>query len=182
MRTAVGVELAEHVVEEQERRTAVQARQQVELGQLEGQDRRPLLAPRGEAGQVPDRPVVVQLEREVVTVRPDQGRAVPDLLVGRLDEPAGEGRPNGLARPGRGVRFVAQAQAALLGGHLAMGRRQRLRDRGEDRQPGGDHGSARVEHRGVPVAELIATGLLFADRPKQAVSLLEGATVGGQVG
>ena len=40
----VRVELAEDVVEEEQRRAAVELGQQVELGQLEGEDRRPLLA------------------------------------------------------------------------------------------------------------------------------------------
>ena len=40
------VELAEDVVEEEERRPAVELGQQVELGELEGEDRRPLLAAR----------------------------------------------------------------------------------------------------------------------------------------
>jgi hypothetical protein len=52
VRPALRVELAEDVVEKQQRWVAVQLAEQVELGQLEGQDRRPLLAPRREARQV----------------------------------------------------------------------------------------------------------------------------------
>ena len=49
VRPPVRVELAEDVVEQEERRPAVELGQQVELGQLEGEDRRPLLAARREA-------------------------------------------------------------------------------------------------------------------------------------
>ena len=82
----IRVELAEHVVEQEERRAAVELGQQVELGELERQDRRPLLAARREAGQV----AAAELERHVVAVRPDERRAVPDLLLGRLDKAPGQ--------------------------------------------------------------------------------------------
>jgi len=51
-RTPLRVELAEDVVEEEQGRTAVELGEQVELGELEGQDRGALLAARGEPGQV----------------------------------------------------------------------------------------------------------------------------------
>ena len=93
VRPALRIELAEHVVEQQQRRVAVELGQEVELGQLEGEDRGPLLPARGESGQVPAR----QVEGEVVAVRPDDRGAVPDLLLGRLDEAAGQGVPRRLA-------------------------------------------------------------------------------------
>ena len=51
VRPPVRVELAEDVVEQEEGRAAVELGQQVELGQLEREDRRALLAARGEAGE-----------------------------------------------------------------------------------------------------------------------------------
>ena len=115
----LGVELAEHVVEEQQRRTAVELGQEVELGELEGEDRRALLATRREAGEVP----AGQLERQVVAMRPDQRRAVPDLLLGGLGQPPRQRVARRLAGERRGVRHVAQRQAAgrrLVRGDLAV--------------------------------------------------------------
>ena len=123
---AVRVELAEDVVEEQERRAAVERGQDVELGELEGQDRRPLLAARGEARQV----AAVELEDEVVAMRPDQRRAVPDLLLGGLGEPARQRVAWRLAGEWRRVRRVAQGQPrrrGLVGRDLRMGRRRAAR-------------------------------------------------------
>ena len=101
------VELREDVVEEQQRRAAVERGEQVELGELEGQDRRALLAPRGEGREVP----AVELEGEVVAVGADERRAVPELLLGRLREAPGERLARRLARLGRGVRHVREAGA-----------------------------------------------------------------------
>ena len=83
------VELAEDVVEQEQRRASVDVGQQVELGELEGEDRRPLLAARGEAGQV----ATLQLEHEVVAMGPDQRGPVPDLLLGRLGQAPGQRVP-----------------------------------------------------------------------------------------
>ena len=107
MRAPLGIELGEDVVEQQERRPAVERGQDVELGELEGQDRRPLLAARREAREV----AAVELEDEVVAVRPDERRPVPDLLVGGLREPAGQGVPRRLPGEWRGVGRVAQRQS-----------------------------------------------------------------------
>ena len=74
------IELAEDVVEQEQGRPAVERGQEVQLGELEGEDGRPLLAARGEPGQV----APVELEGEVVAVRADERGAVPDLLLGRL--------------------------------------------------------------------------------------------------
>ena len=87
------VELAEHVVEEQERGAAVERRQQVELGQLEREDRGPLLPARRERGERP----AAHLEHEVVAMGPDERCPVPDLLLGGLREAAGEGVTRRLA-------------------------------------------------------------------------------------
>ena len=99
VRPAVRVELAEDVVEQEQRRAAVERGQQVELGELEREDRRPLLAARREPGQV----AAAELEGEVVAVRADERRAVPDLLLGRLGEAPGQGVARRLAgrAPGR---------------------------------------------------------------------------------
>ncbi len=74
LRAPVGVELAEDVVEEEERRLARSSvRQQVELGELERKDGRALLAARGERRHVAS----AELEGDVVPVWPDQGGPVP---------------------------------------------------------------------------------------------------------
>ena len=84
MRTALRVQLREHVVEQEQRRAPVEGRQEVQLGELEREDRGALLAARRECRQV----AAGELERDVVTVRPDERGAVPDLLLVRLDEPS----------------------------------------------------------------------------------------------
>ena len=108
MAAPVGIELAEDVVEEQERRPAVELREEVELGQLEGQDRGPLLAARRERGQV----AAGLLEDHVVAVGPDERGAVPDLPLGRLGQAPLERVPGRLPGRGRRVRRVAEAAAA----------------------------------------------------------------------
>ena len=126
-----------------------------------------------------------ELEREVVAVRPDERRAVPDLLLGRLDEPAGQGVARRLAAQRRGVRHVAQRQAArrgLLRRDLAVGgRRAARRAASSSAQPRLDDPPAGLEERVVPEPELVAGGGLLADRPQQAVALLERAAVGREV-
>ena len=97
------IELAEDVVEEEQRRSTVEAREDLELGQLQRQDRRPLLAARGEPGEV----ATLELEDEVVAVRSDERRPVPGLLVGRLGQPPGQRVADRLARSPRRVRLVA---------------------------------------------------------------------------
>src|SRR4029079_13026709 len=90
---------------------AVECRDDVELGQLEGEDRGPLLATRGEGRQIP----AVELEDEVVTVRPDQRRSVPDLLLGGLGQAPGEGVPRQLPGEWRRVGLVAEGQPCCGG-------------------------------------------------------------------
>ena len=68
VRAPVRIELAEDVVEQEERRAPVERGQEVELGELEGEDRGPLLAARGEPGQI----AAGQVEGEVVAMRPDR--------------------------------------------------------------------------------------------------------------
>ena len=72
---------------------ARRGRHEVELGELEGEDRGPLLAARREAAR--SRPA--SSNDDVVAVRPDERGAVPDLLLGRLDEAPGERVPWRLA-------------------------------------------------------------------------------------
>ncbi len=106
MGATLDIQLGEHVVEQEQRRPAVARRQQVDLGELDGQDRGSLLAAGSVLGEVscPER------EDNVVAVGTDEGRAVPDLLVGRLDEPSGEGVANRLGRVGRRIRLVAEPE------------------------------------------------------------------------
>ena len=178
VRPAIRVELAEDVIEQQQRRPAVELGQQVELGELEGEDRGALLAARGEPGQVPPG----QVEGEVVAVRPDDGRAVPDLLLGGLDEAPGEGVARRLAGRGRGVGDVAQGQTAgrgLLRRDLAVGGRQRARPGVSSRRSRASTTRPPVSRKVVvPEPQLVAGGGLLADRPQQAVALLERAAVG----
>jgi hypothetical protein len=89
---------------------------------------RPLLAARRERGQVPPG----HHEREVVPVRPDQRRAVPDLLLGRLGEPALE-RVAG-ASPWNSGAFVTYSMpsapaAASSGRDLGVRGRERAASR-----------------------------------------------------
>ena len=60
--------------------------QQVQLGELERQDRGALLAARGERRQF----ALAADEHDVVAVWPDQRRAVPHLLLTRVDETAAQ--------------------------------------------------------------------------------------------
>ncbi len=106
VRAALRVELREDVVEQEQRRAAVERREQVQLGELEREDRGPLLAARRERRQRP----AAHLEHEVVAVRADQRGAVPDLLLGRLGEAAGQGVADRLARVLRRVRRVGAAR------------------------------------------------------------------------
>ena len=57
-------------------------------------------------------------------MRADEGRPVPDLLLGGLDQPAGESISRDFPGQGRCVRGVGQAQtgvASLLGRDLGVG-------------------------------------------------------------
>ena len=113
----------EHVVEQEQRRPAVEGRQQVELGELEGEDRGPLLAPRGERRQRRARPSRTRGRRGAgrsasCRSRPPS-RPSPRAAVARASR-------DGLAGELRGVRRVGQLQAArrgLVGRDLARGRR-----------------------------------------------------------
>src|SRR5664279_4721377 len=77
------IQLAEDVVQEQERWFPIEFGQKVQLGELEGQDGCPLLAAGGKRGQI----TTANAEDHVVAVRPDECRAVPHLLVGGFVEP-----------------------------------------------------------------------------------------------
>ena len=180
MRPPLGIELTEDVIEEEQWRPPVELGQEVELGQLERQDRRALLSARGEPGQV----ATGEIEREVVSMRPDHGRPVPDLLLGGVDEPASEGVTRALTGLGRGVRDVAKGQPAgrrLFGGDLAMGGRERRSQRLEQAQTGRHDPSTGLEEALVPEPQLVARRLLLADRPQEAVALLERSPVRPEV-
>src|SRR5262249_44156302 len=154
---------------------------EIELGQLQGEDGRPLLAARGEGRQVAAR----YHERDVVAMRSDEGGAVPELLLGRFLEPAGERIPRRLARSRRGggdVRPPEPAGLALLGRDLARGVAERTREPLEKLGAGGDDRAARVEEWLVPVAEVVSARGLVTDRPQQPVALLQRATIGGKLG
>jgi hypothetical protein len=180
VRPALGIELAEHVVEQQQRGVAVERDQQIELGQLEREDRRALLAARGETGQV----ATGELEREVVAMRADDRRPVPDLLLGRLDQPSSECVAWPLPGKGRGVGDVSRGQASgcrLVRRDLAMRGSERIGEGVEQAQARLDDPTPSVEERLVPEPQLLARRLLLADRAEEAVPLLERAAIRGQV-
>ncbi len=167
----LGIELAEHVVQEEQGRTPVELGEEVELGQLEGEDGGPLLAARGERGQV----AAGLLEGDVVAVRSDERRAVPDLLFGGLDQAAGERIARRLAGQCRRVGRVAQAERSggLLRGDLGVGAGEWTAQRPEEGESLGDDGSACFQERLVPETELTPICLLLADGTQQRVTLLE---------
>src|SRR5215213_9189744 len=115
MGAPVRVELGEHIVEEQQWGTAVLGGEEIELGKLEGENCGSLLAPGREAGQI----ATVELEREVVAVRPDERGSIPDLLLRGLDETSRERVARHFAGKERGVRDVSEAQP---GGRCLVGR------------------------------------------------------------
>ena len=74
---------------------------------------------------------------DVVAVRPDERRAVPDLLLGRLDEPPRERVPRRLPGECRRVRHVAHRErrlGTLVRSDLGMGGSQGLAERLEEAQ------------------------------------------------
>ena len=159
-------------------RLAVELGQEVELGELEGEDRRPLLAARREAGQVP----AVQVERQVVAVRPDERGAVPDLLLGGLGQAPGQRVAWRLAGERRRVRDVAQRQPAGRGLVRARSRRARPRAAPARARAGRSRASTTrppvSRNDRVPEPQLVAGRLLLADRAQEAVALLERPAVG----
>ena len=118
-----------------------------------------------------------ELEDEVVAVRPDERRAVPDLLLGRLGQAPGERVARRLAGEWRRVRLVAQRQARRRRpppGRSRRGPPPAARPAtSSSRRRSATIAAAGVEERAVPEAQLVARRALLADRPQQAVALLE---------
>ena len=151
-----GIELAEDVVEQQQRRPAVRRPKQVERGQLERQDRGALLAARREAGQV----APVALERDVVAVRPDE-RLRRSTAPSRPSRRAGAGARRAWSRPAPAslVREVAQLERLLARRDLRVRRGQRP---GESRQrlaPPVHDLAAVVDDHAVPEAQLVGAAM-----------------------
>ena len=98
-------------------------------------------------------------EREVVAVRADERRAVPDLLLGGLAPAGAPGRRAAVSPGGRGaLRGVARASSApLLGGDLRVGRGEGL-GRAPRAAAGARSRTAApgLEQRRVPDAQLVA--------------------------
>ena len=112
-------------------------------------------------------------------MRPDERGAVPDLLLRRLDESPLE-RVRGVSRgvPARSSRSAPRAASAPSSGAISACAAARARQ-----APRGGAGARprcrrRVEERAVPEAQLVARRRLLADRPQQAVALLEDPPVG----
>ena len=111
--------------------------------------------------------------------------AVPDLLLGGLGEPPGERVPRRLPGECRRVRRVARPRAAPRRPRRGRSRRgpgPAARPRSaRSRSRSATIARAGVEERLVPEPELVPAGLLLADRPQQAVPLLERPAVGREV-
>src|SRR2546425_7261381 len=105
------VQLREHVIEQEERRPPVEPLEEVQLGELQGEDGGPLLTPRREGGEV----AALEREGDIVAMRSDERRPVPELLLGRIRETPLEGLARALRPDGRGVREVLQAECAPAG-------------------------------------------------------------------
>ena len=172
MRPTVGVELRKDVVEEQERGAPVERGDEIELGQFECQDRGSLLTARRETPEV----AAVELEYEVVSMRSDQRRTVPDLLLGGLRKTTRQSVPGRFPGEWRCVGLVAERQPCsgrLVRGDLGVGRGERAGQDPEQASSLGDDRRPGVEEGAVPEAELVARGAVFPDRPQQTVALLE---------
>ena len=116
-------------------------------------------------------------------MRPHQRRAVPDFLLGGLDEAARQRVAGRLAGRCWRVRLVAQDEAIdrLLRGDLAVGGGEWGAQRMQQREPFGHDRATALDQGLIPESELVAAGLLLTDRAQQAVPLLEGAAVGREV-
>ncbi len=117
-------------------------------------------------------------------MRSDQRRAVPDLLLGRLGQPAGKRGPDRFARavPARSSRSEGSARAPPRGrSRDGLPRSGSAIDSSRRSRPATTAAPA-VEQGGVPEPQLVPARLLLADRPEQAVALLERPAVGRQVG
>ena len=118
-------------------------------------------------------------------MRPDERRAVPDLLLGGLGQAPGERVPRRLAR-GAAARSSRSAGSAVRR-PPRPGRSRRGRAASgpasvaSSRRRSATMAPPDVEERGVPEPELVAAGALLADRPEQAVALLERPAVGREV-
>ena len=84
IRRRLGVELGEHVVEEQERREAAAVGDQLRLGEQECEHREPLLALGAEAAQL----AAGGGEDDVVEMRADAGDAAVEVAVERASSSA----------------------------------------------------------------------------------------------
>ena len=146
-------------------------------GQLEGEDRRALLAARREAGQV----APVELERDVVAVRPDERRR-RSRAPSRRSRRAGAGGRRAVVSSGRRRRVgqVAQLEAALAGRDLGVRRGERPGQRRERRAPPVDD-LRRPRRRRTPSQKRSSSGAAAPSRiaPQQVVALGQGAGVGG---
>ena len=171
----------EDVVEQEQRRPAVERGQEVELGQLERQDRRPLLPARRERRRGRGR-------RARTPGRRGAGRRASS----RSRPPSRRSpRAGGPARRAASRRGAA-ARSSRTAARAAPPRPPRGRSR-RGRPPAARRGPPRsrrrsativaagIEEGRVPEPQLVARRLLLADRPQQAVALLERPAVGREV-
>ena len=126
-----------------------------------------------------------QVERQVVAVRADHGRAVPDLLLGRLDEAPCQSVARRLAGRARARSSRSGASSAagrrLVGRDLACAPPPAVPRAARAARAGPPRPTARVEEGLVPEPQLVARRLLLADRAQQAVALLERPAVRAQI-
>ena len=120
-RRAVGVELAEDVVQQDDGPRAVGA-EQVGLGQLQRQDDRALLAAAGVGRDV----ATAELRAKVVSLRPDQAHAVPRLASGGPRRCGAGRQPPARPCPGSGPTRSARSGHASLSA-VEIGERHRWR-------------------------------------------------------
>jgi hypothetical protein len=176
----VWIELAEDIVEQEEWRTAIELRQEIELGELEGKDGGPLLTARGERAKI----AAGLLEDEIVAMRPYERGAVPDLLLGRLRQATLECVARRLPGLRRRIRCIAEPQwrhRGLVRGDLGVGPSDRFGQVVQEPKPLADEGAAGIQERAVPEPELFPAGLFLANRAEQGVALLKGACVRGEL-
>ena len=157
---ARGVELAHHVVEQQQRRGAALGGQLLALGQQQREQPEPLLAARAVGAQL----AAVAPEREVVAVRAVAGEAALEVAVGALGELGGErlGRLARASAAGRRARPRPRGRAppAWAAKRVAQARRRPRRGRASARCRGGraprPRPAASARRRGRPARAAIS--------------------------
>ena len=166
-RAAVGVELGQRVVEQEERRDAALVGEELGLGEEQREDRQPLLALGAERPQV----ALARQEADLVEVRAEAGRSALEVA----GEPRLEARASAARRRRRAMRPSSPSSAARSAN--AGARSSRPRRRASTSSP---RASTTCSVQGSSAS---GAGEAGADTPKRGVPLAERGGVGdGQVG